>query len=50
MVKGPEADATDAQQPKGLLCNPVLKMISFFVFPSNWTRWNETDSGKPKYS
>jgi hypothetical protein len=39
--KGPAADATDAPQPKGLLCNPVLKMkrkmmiIFFFTFPSN---------------
>jgi hypothetical protein len=31
--KGPAADATDAPQPWGLLCNPVLKMISFLVFP-----------------
>jgi hypothetical protein len=30
VVKGPAADATDAQQPRGLLCNPVMKMISFF--------------------
>ena len=29
-VKGPAADATDAPQPWGLLCNPVMKMISFF--------------------
>jgi hypothetical protein len=32
--KGPAADATDAPQPQGLLCNPVMKMkrkmISFF--------------------
>jgi hypothetical protein len=37
VVKGPAADATDAPQPLGLLCNPVMKMISvfFFVFPSN---------------
>ena len=33
-VKGPAADATEAPQPRGLLCNPVMKMISFiFVFP-----------------
>jgi hypothetical protein len=35
MVKGPAADATDATQPKGLLCNPVMKMNSLFTFPSN---------------
>jgi hypothetical protein len=36
VVKSPAADATDAPQPRGLLCNPVMKMISFFfVFPSN---------------
>jgi hypothetical protein len=28
---GPPADATDAPQPWGLLCNPVMKMISFFL-------------------
>jgi hypothetical protein len=39
VVKGPAAQATDAPQPEGLLCNPVMKMkrkiISFFIFPSN---------------
>ena len=36
VVKGPAADATNAPQPSGLLCNPVMKMINFFfVFPSN---------------
>ena len=37
LVKGTAADATDAPQPEGLLCNPVMKkmMISFFRFPSN---------------
>jgi hypothetical protein len=35
VVKGPAADATDAPQTPGLLCNPVMKMISFFVFPCN---------------
>jgi hypothetical protein len=42
VVKGPAADATDAPQPWGLLCNPVMKMISFFVFPCNGARveWN----------
>jgi hypothetical protein len=37
--KGPAADGTDAPQPQGLLCNPVMKvkrnMISFFIFPSH---------------
>jgi hypothetical protein len=27
VVKGPAADATDAPQPSGLLCNTVMKMI-----------------------
>jgi hypothetical protein len=35
VVKGPAAEATDAPQPKDLLCNPVMKMIGFFVFPCN---------------
>jgi hypothetical protein len=39
VVKGPAAEATDAPQPGGFLCNPVIrmkrKMISFFVFPCN---------------
>jgi hypothetical protein len=36
VVKGPAADATEAPQRWGLLCNPVMKMISFFfVFPCN---------------
>ena len=34
MEKGPAADATDAPQAWGLLCNPVMK-ISFFIFPCN---------------
>jgi hypothetical protein len=40
--KDPAAEATDAPQPCGLLCNPVMKMISFFVFPSNGApvEWN----------
>jgi hypothetical protein len=50
-VKGPAADATDAPQPWGLLCNPVMKMISVFSFFRVMEhRWNETDRGKPKYS
>ena len=36
LMKGPAADATDAPQPSGLLCNPVMmlkrKMISFLNF------------------
>jgi hypothetical protein len=53
MVKeGPAADATDAPQPLGLLCNPVMKMISFFFsfFRVMYHPWNEIDRGKPKDS
>jgi hypothetical protein len=32
VVKGPAAEATDAPHPLGLLCNPVIKMISFSFF------------------
>jgi hypothetical protein len=41
-VKGPATDATGALQPWGLLCNPVMKMISFFVLPCNGApvEWN----------
>jgi hypothetical protein len=38
MMKGPLADATDAPQPWGLLCNPMMKMkmmIIFFPSPGN---------------
>jgi hypothetical protein len=50
-VKGPAADATDTPQPSGFLCNPVMKMISFYsFFLAMEHRWNETDRGKPKYS
>jgi hypothetical protein len=53
--KGPAADATDAPQPWGLLCNPVIKMIiSLFVFPCNgaqmewkWQRKTEVLGEKP---
>jgi hypothetical protein len=31
VVKGPAANATDAPQPDGFLCNPVMKMSSFFI-------------------
>jgi hypothetical protein len=42
VVKGPAADATEAPQPWGLLCNPVMKMISFFCCPCNGApvEWN----------
>jgi hypothetical protein len=43
MVKGPAADATDAPQPWGLLCNPVMKMMIIFCpFRSNGApvEWN----------
>jgi hypothetical protein len=37
--KGPAADATDAPQPCGLLCNPVMMMMMIIIiicpFPSN---------------
>ena len=33
MVKGPAADATDALQPWGLLCNNVMKISFFLIFP-----------------
>jgi hypothetical protein len=35
VVKGPAADATDAPQPWDVLCNPVMNMISYFVFQCN---------------
>jgi hypothetical protein len=47
VVKGPAADATDAPQPWGFLCNPVMKMmmiiiIIFCPFPSSGApvEWN----------
>jgi hypothetical protein len=51
VVKGPAADATDALQPWGLLCNPVMKMkimIIFCPFPSTgapveWNRQGKTE-------
>jgi hypothetical protein len=50
LLKGPAAEATDAPQPWDLLCNPVMKMISFFfVLLVMERRWNDTDRGKPKY-
>jgi hypothetical protein len=44
-VKGPAADATDAPQPWGFLCNPVMKMMMIIIccpFPSNGApvEWN----------
>jgi hypothetical protein len=52
--KGPTADATDAPQPWGFLCNPVMKMtmtmIIFVLFLVMEHRRNEIDRGKPKYS
>jgi hypothetical protein len=41
VVKGPAADATDAPQPWGFLCNPMMKMMMMIIifffcpFPSN---------------
>jgi hypothetical protein len=31
VVKGPAADATDALQPGGLLCNPMMKMKMMII-------------------
>jgi hypothetical protein len=58
VVKGPAADATDAPQPWGLLCNPVMKMKRKMVvsllcnFSERWSTggWHETDREKSKYS
>jgi hypothetical protein len=54
MVKGPSSDATDAPQPWGLLCNPMMKMIIFCPFPShgapvewNWQGKTEVLGEKP---
>jgi hypothetical protein len=56
VVKGPAADATDAPQPCGFLCNPMMKMtmIIFCHFPSNgapvewnWQGKTEVLGGKP---
>jgi hypothetical protein len=48
VVKGPAADAMDAPQPWGLLCNPVMKMVSFFSFFCVMVqRSNEIDGRKP---
>jgi hypothetical protein len=46
----PAADATDAPQAWGLLCNPVMNVIIFSpFFRLIEHRWNKTDLGKPKY-
>jgi uncharacterized membrane protein len=54
VVKGTAADATDAPQPWGFLCNPVMKMtmmiIIFVLFVVMEHRWNEIDRRKPKNS
>jgi hypothetical protein len=58
VMKGPAAGATDAPQPWGLLCNPVMQMkmmmIIFCPFPSNgapvelnWQGKNEVFGEKP---
>jgi hypothetical protein len=43
--KGPAADATNASQRCGFLCNPVMKMVSFFFsfFRVMEHRWNGID-------
>jgi hypothetical protein len=46
-VKCPASEATDAPQPWGILCNPVMKRISFSFFQVMEHRWNEIDRGKP---
>jgi hypothetical protein len=49
--RAPQQMLRDAPQPWGLLCNPEMKMISFFFsfFRVIEHRWNEIDRGKPKY-
>jgi hypothetical protein len=49
-VKDPAADATDAPQAWGLLCNPGMKMITvfFFVFPCNGSPMEWNWQGKTK--
>jgi hypothetical protein len=57
VVKDAAADATDAPQPWGFLCNPLMKMtmmmiiIIFCPFPSNGApvEWN-WQGEKPKNS
>jgi hypothetical protein len=38
--KGPAADATAVPQPRGLLCNPEMKMIILSLFQVMDHRWN----------
>jgi hypothetical protein len=57
LVKVPAADATDAPQPWGLLFNPVMKMVKFFLLshfnaaPVQWNWQGKTEvlggGGKP---
>jgi hypothetical protein len=50
-VKYPIADATDAPQTSGFLCNPCDEYEYFSPFFRVMEhRWKETDSGKQKYS
>jgi hypothetical protein len=50
LLKGPAADVTEAQHPYSLLCNLVMKMMTFFLFSILMEhRWNEINRGKPKY-
>ena len=51
LLKGPAADATDAPQPWGWLCNPVMKVRVYFCISILMKhRLNEIDWGKQKYS
>jgi hypothetical protein len=42
VAKGPAADATDALQPWGLLCNPVMKMMMIIFSPVEWNWQGKT--------
>jgi hypothetical protein len=46
VVKGPAADVTDSPQPWGILCNPVMKMISCFNFSLSWKTGGMKLTGK----
>jgi hypothetical protein len=56
MVKGPAADATDAPQPWGFLCNPVMKMSIFLTSltsngaPVEWKWQGKTDNSEKNLS
>jgi hypothetical protein len=53
VVKGPAADATDAPAALRLLVQPCDEDDDdyfFILFLVMEHRWNETDTGKPKYS